>query len=438
LKAKNSKYFIGFLISAINLSHCASGEKEEIEFDLYRSPMASYKEMTAIGVTNIDGLTQASTDYLTNKIKRCGQFSTTKQLDTKFSLKENDVKKLGKSIGSQMDGFKDARSVHGALIVKVIRNKGSITKQNRKLVLLKEKSEYQWFPSFGNWPYKSYGFTGSSEVAPVTKAVIRDVGSSTRRYDISIKFALYNKVIKKVVYQDTYSARSSVTNYSGQSNDIGRKLRQSMTQGILDRIVMKICPKVKKVERNLYARGTDDKIDTMIQAGIELAEDGRWQPAATKWRNAILEDKSNALAHHNLGVFYEKHGDIPKAAEYFDKAEGKNYWKIIEKNRYETTIDEFVPRIEMDKLQPRIITVSGGKWLTIIGGPSKKFKKGKTYPLFRSVRHSPKPKFVAEGIDLVEVGRIKVVKRNGSVVLARIKEFIEDERVEIGDVVLLK
>ncbi|MEZ4742960.1 MAG: hypothetical protein R3B45_11015 [Bdellovibrionota bacterium] len=308
---------------------------------------------------------------------------------------------------------------------------------NQKLVVYNDDFRYMWAPTYGIWPYNSYGFTGESEISPVGKTAVRDVGLNMRHYEVSIHFTLYNKVLKKIITDGVYEANADVKNYSSEADDIGRNVRQYMTQGILDRIIATTCPETYQVERVLYARGTNDKVDGFIQQGLELAAGGRWEHAASKWKNAILEDKNNALAFHNLGIYYEKKGELTKASEFFDQAEEKNYWKLIEQNRFQKTLEEFVPKLDLAQLQPRVISVRGGRWVSIAGKLGRKFKLRKNYPVVRVEQKINKPNFNNEGLVYTEVGRVQVIQKRGRLILAKIIEFVEDKGIQNGDIILL-
>lgn len=57
-----------------------------------------------------------------------------------------------------------------------------------------------------------------------------------------------------------------------------------------------------------------------LRAGVEAAEEGRWEEAVTYWRRAAELDPGSAAAYNNLAVALERSGDLDAAGRAYEQA----------------------------------------------------------------------------------------------------------------------
>lgn len=66
--------------------------------------------------------------------------------------------------------------------------------------------------------------------------------------------------------------------------------------------------------------GVEEKVNTLIQTGIEQAQGGDLVSARTTFNNALVIDPGNKFALFNLGVIEQSEGRPKVAIEFYDKA----------------------------------------------------------------------------------------------------------------------
>jgi Flp pilus assembly protein TadD len=59
---------------------------------------------------------------------------------------------------------------------------------------------------------------------------------------------------------------------------------------------------------------------SLVSFGIQVAERGLWREAIYRWQRAIEIDPTYAAAFNNLGIGYEREGELDKAREAYEKA----------------------------------------------------------------------------------------------------------------------
>ena len=148
----------------------------------------------------------------------------------------------------------------------------------------------------------------------------------------------------------------------------------------------------------------------------------------------LLKDKKNALAHHNLGVYYEFIGDPIKALPHYKK-EGKGKWaKLVLKPRLQTFLDEYqLPNFRKEFL-PQIAFISAGNWVYVYGNGNK-LNLNKKYSIYRIEMNRNDDQDVT-GTHLREVGQIRVVREKGGFYIGRIRQSVVDYPILPGDYII--
>lgn len=423
---------VPFILSSV--CGCSALREEPVSYPLYRTPVANFAKVQFLGVARTKGLEDGFTNELVRQIDRCGQYKQTNRLDTVFQLPEGDRNQVPKYLKGAIEAFPKARYVHGVLTVEIIRN--SVEKQSSTETILTtgEKGEYAWFDSFGLMADPKSGQFGFEEIGPVVTFNSQKANVETRRIDAAVRYAMYNTKIDKLVFDVTSDASVTLVTYSKKPVLDAGGVRGLVFRRLLDKVKRMACPKIAEVQRTLYARNAETKADVLVQKGIDLAEDNRWEQAANSWQNAVLVDKANPFAHHNLGIYYERTGNVPKSVEEFELATRGTRFKEIPDRQFEASLDLLRPRATPAEVEPRIYAVTGAGWVSLTGTKRGMFKPGQTISVFRAVRHTNGNR--VDGMVLTEVGRVRYVKDGEPFALARITEYMADMSIINGDILV--
>lgn len=422
------------LILSVLVGSCAGQQKLGVSFEAKKHPTDDFKEISSLAVSKIKGLTLESSKYLSKQMEQCPQYVKTTLIRHHIPLgnakRPNSIDKIDQIIRS----YTEARNTEGVLIVNLTQNTANLIKKNTMLNSYHSTGSFNWTPGHGHWEMGSFGLSPQAELAPNFTLTKIKVGTHTWDYVTSLKYMLYNKILKKPAQQGSLKFKVRLTSYSSRSNKYSSFVRQLMTQSLLDQVAFNTCTSLATVQRTLYARGTSDKVDELLQHGLELVEEGRWDSAADKWKNALLEDPNNALTHHNLGVYYEYKGYTNLSAEHFKKVNKRKYRKLIKPRRYPQIISEQLPKDAVEIYQPRVFTVSNGRWVRIVGGNHKLFRTGQSYPVFKVKNIHTKNS--VSGIEATETGSISIVGKQKNFILAEIKEQLAGSPIEMGHIIL--
>lgn len=418
---------------------CSSHVIEDVDYTVYRHPNQSFEKLNFLGVSLIKGITPRVTNMLVDMIETCGHYPQVNKIDAAIAAQKTDRREVAQELSERLKGIQDGRYVHGLLAVEVVSNKQKSWKKNATLVTLKDLKDHEWLDSYGNAGHPANPLFGQEAIAPKRVTSSKRVPVTGARQEIVVRYVLYNKIQDKVVLDKKTSITSAVTHYSKKAALKAKPVSRLLFEQLFRRIVRDVCPEVAKVERQLVSAKTASEPARLTQMGIELAEDEQWEKAADEWRKAVLVDKGHAPALHNLGVYYERSGQIPLAMEEFSKArvaKKKNPAKaLFVPDQYDTSLSLFRPSFGTEDIEPRIYTVSGSNWITILGGD---FETGDVLNVYRSRKMAKAPDFRVLGMDLLEVGRIRVLKTQGEFTLARMLEFLEPFRIESGDLIMAR
>jgi tetratricopeptide (TPR) repeat protein len=429
------------LITALGASlACAGHVEEEVAFDVYRSPTAGFEKVGFLGIARPKGEAGKYQGDLVSQVRRCGQYQKTNALAKVFKLPTGDKDAVVKKLKSDIEAYQDSRYVHAVLLVDSVKREVERKTVATRFVHLKDRLDHRWTDSYGTAGTPAHPLYGVEEISPVTVATAKKIGQKQTRITLGVRYVLYNKLQDTVVFDRQSSVTGSVQTYTGKPAVSDKQLEAQLWRQLLGRVGRAVCPKIATVTRKLYAEDSGSKADNLVASGIELVEDDeKWEEAANQWRKAVLIDKKHGYAYHNLGVYYERAGNLPAAMEEYEKAK-RSRLRGPNPKQYDTTLKILRPSYDPPAVEPRIYTVSGANWVTIFGGPRNALKVGGEYAVFRSRRHPDERQDAKagdfDGTTLTEVGRVHVVKVEPPFVLARVKQYLEDWSVEVGDLVL--
>lgn len=417
-----------------SLLACSSINIEEVEYTVYHTPTAKYKKMRFIGVTKVNKI-PALTNYLVQEMDKCRLYSKANGLEKVFKLSpQQDENKLKLTLKDQANQFQDARYVHGVLVVEVLKNQTKIINRTKNIWHANDSQHYTWMDSYGNASLPTQRLYAGEAISPKITYEVKSKPEKDVQVEMTIRAVLYNKRSNEIVFDQVTSLSSKFSFYEEGKFNRPKKLVKDLAEQLLQRVARKSCPRLARVERQLISQNEDGRVHSLTEKGIDSANAGRWERAADYWKKAILVDKKHAPALHNLGVYYERLGDIPRAMEEFGKAKNAGLPKEVEAIQFDESLELFRPAIDSWQPSPTILSVSGANWVLIQNLDSRKYEVGKSYPVYRS-ELLLRDKNVL-GTNLFQTGKVRIVKKESDIVLARIEEFVEDYQINPGDILV--
>jgi tetratricopeptide (TPR) repeat protein len=421
---------------ALTSQGCSGLVEETVEYDVFRLPTSDFEKMNFLGVAKAKGLQTKHLTYLISKISNCKQYQKTNKLNKTFTLPEGDKDEIVKSLKEQTSAHQDSRYIHGIVLMEVIKNKVTTTTSKIDVIKSKDLIDHKWFDSYGVAVHPVHNIYGSEEIAPKMIHSKQRARQKITKFDIGVRFIIFNKRKNVIIVDKTTHIGARLATYSKAPAIRIKEIQSILIKNLMERVARNACPNIGTVERTLYAAGDKSKSNVLVENGIDAASDGEWEKSADYWRKAILVDKKNPFAYHNLGVFYEQSGNVPQAMEEFKKSRKSRRVKEFKLKQYDISLDLFRPRFAPKELEPRVYGISGANWVSIYGDEKNKLKIGRTYSLFRSKRIQ-NSKFRVDGVSLIEMGRVKIIKADPPFMLGRVSQFI-NKGIETGDVVIVK
>lgn len=268
----------------------------------------------------------------------------------------------------------------------------------------------------------------------------------TLNVTLAIRFVLYSRSADRIVHDQTREAAFSIEQYTPRPLYTPGEVISLLTRGLVDRTLDIIAPKRTNVTRRLLAPGGSReelrKDQILVREGFDHAVDeNNWFKAAGKWRQAILANKKNPHAHLDLGIYYEKAGDIRKAIEEYNKA------KMFAPKRPEPgqwvsylldATDMHHPSLQLKSLLPRVIAVTSHHRVILAGGHPTWAKAGYLYPLYRVSPIRPRGSGKSTpsiGVKLVEIGQIQITSRSRDLIHGRLTQIRESKGARAGDLI---
>jgi len=424
------------VVVATLLSSCATHITESVEYPVTRYPIDDFAKLDFLGIPKIGVLQKDYSDFLMDRLKGCRQYTRVSPLNTTIKLATGEPEVVKEDLKKSLAKIQDTRYVHGILVVDLIKNLLRREVAPTRVVNVIDHADYDWFDSFGIASYPQNELFGGEEIAPKRSFEIREGSATTLKFSLGLRYLLFNKEAGKIVFDRTSVMEAWLTNYSQNPVFDRKELQFYLMRQMMLRIERHSCPKLGKVKRNLYAEKSDRPADRLVIEGINLAEDGKWDRASDQWRKAILMDRKNVFAHHNLGIFYERNGNLPAAIEEFYKARSDARPKGGPKlDAYEQALDFLRPAIDPESIEPRVYSLGPVGWVSILGGDADSLKMDRLHAVYR-VRNKVTPNEAPEGLEWTEVGKVKLVKRSGPFLLGRIVQHRQGFAIDVGDVLI--
>jgi hypothetical protein len=238
----------------------------------------------------------------------------------------------------------------------------------------------------------------------------------------------------KIIHDRVVANNSTLLNYSRKPTLKKPKFTELAKRAVMDEIMFYACPAKEQVTRRLYYVKDPNAEGEQINEGVNLADENRWSLAATKWTNVLLKDKKNLIAHHNLGVHYERSGEIFQAMNHFKQARSGKSGTLMD-NVIEEIRTKYQSRVDGSAIYPQVSFVTGGNW-AYVRSDAMAMTEGQTHSLYRFEPVVNPETSRTMGLLIREVGLLKVAATAPQYYPGRIKEFLIDYPVKPGDFVI--
>ena len=418
---------------------CKTVREEDISYMVYRQPIEGFEKMKFIGITGNKNLHPVLLTRLNKQIDKCQQFKKSTILKNRYKIEIGDEFSVHKSIRNQVKKNRDDRYAHGILYVefKNIKKK----QKNTKISLIKAKynDPYYWHDTFATTADisdESYAF---EEISRKPTYSTKDRNYQIHDSETKVRYVLYNAKTDRLVFDKTSNLKTVIATYSSKPPLDANKMAATVFQQLLSKIVRNTCTQIAQVERKLISINKENKVDKLITSGVNMALTGDWEGAGNSWQNAILLNQDHALAHHNLGIYYERSGKLPKAIEEFERARNGTHSEILPPGRFERSLDQIKPKWGVIESYPKILSITSTNGITVVGGFSGQLEPGKKYSLYRSTKITHRKNHHPKGLRLIEVGKVQIEKTEPGPIpqyLGRVIEFTGGFHPQTGDSIL--
>ena len=425
--------WIGFLILTLALG-CASVRTEEVEIPVSRIPHTGFGELRQFGVVRVKNLNPHGNDHLVKRLKRCREFRRIEPVNRFFAPTYDNPQTLEASWKREVPRMPRTNKLHGYLSITVLKNSSKRHRTTEMATFFRDLDQHDFFQSSGSILRTGFGLASPEAFAPKTNKKTGRVGVQQEKYKLKLKYSVYNSVLKKVAQVGEVYGEAEIENYSKAPGIGNIWVYNQLTQGLLDKIVRKVCYKRKKQTRMIYATTGEDRKSRLLDFGVDKALDERWDAAAKKW-STVVKTQNNALAHHNLGVYHEWAGNLDRAMEHYYKARKGKFRTEIEIDRYGEFMKKKFKSFNPRKLESLVYAVEPGGWVQFIRNGKTRFKRGQMYSVYRQ-RQILDDDMKSIGVALKEVGHIRVVEQKRGFYVARRIDYLNDSGIQYGDLVV--
>ncbi|MDL1984868.1 MAG: tetratricopeptide repeat protein [Deltaproteobacteria bacterium] len=185
---------------------------------------------------------------------------------------------------------------------------------------------------------------GQEAEVEIQRTVIKEVPYVMRQANIIVDFSIVNLKTKQRIFTDKVS--EEYKEKFGGENEYRSYLENRMSQlpsqnqtleELSDKVASRIAAKIFTTEitrvvefdngSNKYAMGMGG--NKKVKEGIKCAKKGEWEKGIEIWKDVLNTEPENSAAFYNLGIAYEKIGDLEnlkiaqkmykKAVKYGDK-----------------------------------------------------------------------------------------------------------------------
>ncbi len=403
----------------------------EVTYPQMISPSENYTELKKLAIGIDPKMNPELKALVTQTLKKCSLFGEVVTMDKPVRVSGSNPKDYFDALIKRSDL---AQASQGILSLQYEDASQSDQLEKGQAILVEDQEDEDWYPAVGMPIAGSLGFQPQPEIAPVVKLKRRDVFIRTDKSQYILRLVLYNRVSGKIVHDRVIVNQSSLHNYSRKPSIQKERFAKIVERTVVEEALFHICPTKASVARKIYNTHKKDPAGRQIDEGVSLAQEDRWNLAATKWSNVLIKDPKNSFAHHNLGVHLEKQGEFFKALEQFRLAKLN---PPFGDNVYDSIQAQYLPKVEGTAFYPQIAFVTGGSW-AYVRSDGKILPEIKRISLYRLENIVNPENSRVTGLALREVGLIRTWAGKGPYFPARIREFLLEYPVKTGDLLLLE
>jgi len=429
-KKRPKTWVLGGLV--LGLAAC-SKDLVEVQYPQMVSPVEAYTELTKLAVGIDPKLDPVLREEVMKALKACPLFTDVSAMDKPVRVSRTNPKDYFDAL---IKRSQQAQLSQGIMSIQIEDNSESSQLEKSQAFVLADQAANDWYPSFGVPTVGSLGFPKRPEVAPKWTLRKRDTYVRAEKMQYIVRFVMYNRVGGKIIHDRIVANNSTLLNYSRKPTLKKPKFTELVQRSVMDEIMFYACPAKEQVTRRLYYVKNPNADGEQINEGVDLADENRWSLAATKWTNVLLKDKRNVVAHHNLGVHYERAGELFQAMDHFKQARFGKAGKLMD-NVIEEIRTKYQPRVDGAAVYPQVSFVTGGNW-AFVRSDDMEMADGQTYSLYRFEPVVNPETSRTMGLSIREVGLFKVAAPAPQYYPGRIKEFLIDYPVKPGDFVIVE
>ena len=243
-----------------------------------------------------------------------------------------------------------------------------------------------------------------------------------------------DNVIGKIKDKRTFNRDYDYYNQYNLPSDETR-IREN-AQNIIQKYIYRFTPHFITRKRKLVDKNND---------GTKLAMDDLWDEAAEKWKDQLTEDPANFACLKNLGIYYEKKGEMKEAIRYYKKAkelkaDDKELTLIIAQVKNTNLLEKPLESID-PKDKNRIYKISrmdSPERVFILGGTGEKLNPGDHLVIARKLPIFNDTITDITGEKYFKIGTYVVDKVFDNVCIGEIKDVHKDFKIDIKKDVVIK
>jgi tetratricopeptide (TPR) repeat protein len=251
--------------------------------------------------------------------------------------------------------------------------------------------------------------------------------------NVAVSYRMINVETGKVIAAKSISGDYSKKRYDNAffrlpSDDaILNDLLKKVTSQFVNEISPHYAFQKRKLEKGKKSENT--------KKGVKLAKKGLWDEALKEWRYAAEKEPQNAWVHNNLGIAYERKGDLLEAR--------KEYKKAIELNPEELRYKRNLENLKTAYLKSRAEYAQKGTLNIVIQrkddtvyidlGEKHEVNVGEVFIVYRevAVKHPVTDEVI--GTEEEKIGKIKVNKVSEKMSIAEIIKEDPENKIKVKD-----
>ena len=410
-----------FYSSLLLLTTACAANQKTIEFTQVLLPSRSDVDRLAVV---LDGeIDPKIRESIVSALKNCPLYTDVRIIDKPLTLQSEATVEA-------FDQFlqKNAKGYGGLLKFRMEHLDMVESLEKTQSFALFDQAVYDWFPSFGVARLGTFGFADRLEIGPEVKKRLRSPTVKTNRYSQVYRMSFYHKPSGKVILDRVAKNISSLSTFS-RDPGITRPMFERAIQGsVLTDIGFYACPPSESITRNIYSNSAKTESALAVREGFDAASQGNWEAASQKWNEVLAKEPKNALANHNLGVFHERNGDIPRALPHYRIGFRD---KRVQEDAFGSIVGKFLPAGET--MEASIASVTGGNWIFVDVPLGERRTRAS---VFRSTPIVDPDSLRVTGQNLKEVALLRFVTSQENRRAARVREYLLDSPVRAGDLVI--